>query len=131
MACVANLRGIGAALHLYANEHEERLPVPCDDNVEFGREGLEGAMDMRYDLHVYDAGLWNIVCPSDWRKPKDPDPANPTYFSYLLATPGLDLAKVQTPIVVANEVAAFHGKPGMWRNHCLFSDNHVEPEFFR
>lgn len=128
--CMANLRGLGNALQIYAAESESRLPSLTPDNVEIGvPQGARGGMDIRFVLVQYDSALWSLVCPSDPRTKACPDSANPWYVSYLyLQEGGLDLGQVTGTVTVMRDSGFFHGRPGRWKSSMLFSDQHLEME---
>lgn len=81
--CLANLRGIGNGLQIYAAENSGRLPALTADNVNLDGGGGAGGIDLRFVLIQYDSAYWGMVCPSDPRKKNDPHAGDPTYLSYI------------------------------------------------
>ncbi len=127
LQCMAMLRGVGAALQIYAAESESHLPSLPPDNVELGGGGGKGALDIRFELAQYDSALWMAVCPSDPRLKQNPNVRGPTYVSYIyLPEEGLDLGKVEQPVCIVRDGGYYHGHPGNWKASLLFSDQHLE-----
>ncbi|NUN93728.1 MAG: type II secretion system protein [Verrucomicrobiae bacterium] len=127
--CLANLRGIGNGLQIYAAENSGRLPALTADNVNLDGGGGAGGIDLRFVLIQYDSAYWGMVCPSDPRKKNDPHAGDPTYLSYIyLHSNGLDLGALTTPIRVARDSGYHHGRPGKLKSAILFSDQHLEME---
>lgn len=128
--CLAMLRGVGVALHVYAAESESHLPALSPENIELdGKFGVTGGVDIRFAIFPYDSALWNAVCPSDPRVKTDPDRRNPSYVSYMyLQTRGLDLGQVTAAVPVVRDGGYYHGRRGKWKSSVLFSDQHLEME---
>ncbi len=126
--CMTQLRGMGAALQIYAAESDSHLPSLTPDNVELAAsDSGKGALDIRYELIQYDSALWNMVCPSDPLTRQNPDAKDPTYVSYLyLPESGLDLAQVRQPVCLMRDSGFYHGSPGDRRSTLLYSDQHLE-----
>ncbi len=123
--CTANLRQIGQALHMYANENDDRLP-PCSRlgpdtafNLPSLRQALAGQID---DERLYH-------CPADGGEDSLFDAVGTSYeWNTLISGRKIDRAtlkvldlEIRPPALADGE--DFHGRRG--RNY-LFTDGRVE-----
>lgn len=124
--CLANLRGMGHALQLYAAENNGRLPSLTENNSSI--ENPNG-LDIRFALLPYDDAFWNMVCPADPRRKDDPTPENPTYLSYIYVLPvSIHVVNLSSSMCVIRDASYYHGTRGNWKASLLFGDGHCEVE---
>ena len=110
--CASNLRQIGQAVFLYAEDHNGLCPAKLDD--------LITATDLSPTV---------FVCPDSHDRPADPKRplaaqfAQPGHCSYRYLTPGVRLADLSDDAPMATEDPANHDNEGA---NVLFGDGHVE-----
>jgi prepilin-type N-terminal cleavage/methylation domain-containing protein/prepilin-type processing-associated H-X9-DG protein len=136
--CSANLRSLGQAMHMYANDHKDRLPNGNGPNVEFGKGDVLIELNERYvkspgTFHCPgdDDPVPQAITTGDYGQPDSGRTSFDFYSLWWVADKGPKLPRInQAPIAwdlnggsTTPEADQNHGTKG---GNVLFADGHVD-----